>query len=274
MRDFTLKSYQSLVKAFQDAGYQFLTFEELMTAPSVELRDAVHDKLVVLRHDVDELAGNALKMAQLEHELGVRATYYFRVVKQSNVPEVIEEIVRLGHEIGYHYEDLVLSEGDEQKAIQLFENHLAYFRQYYPVRTVSMHGSSSSKFDNRLLWQNRQLSDYGLLGEPYLSLDFHKFFYMTDTGFAWDGGKYATRDVVESGFDLKFHTTQQVVACIQQGNYPAQAMILAHTLWTDKMLHWYGLHLREFVRNNVKLMAKNNRLVGHLYGKLVKMYWK
>lgn len=267
MRDFTLKSYQSLIEAFQKAGYQFRSFEEMMTAPS-------EGKVVVMRHDVDELAWNALKMAQLEHELGVKATYYFRVVKQSNVPEVIEEIVRLGHEIGYHYEDLVLAGGNEQKAIELFEEHLAYFRQYYPVRTISMHGSSSSKFDNRLLWQNRQMADYGLIGEPYLSLDFHKVFYMTDTGFAWDGGKYAARDVVESGFDLKFHTTQQVVACIQHGNYPDQAMILAHTLWTDSWFQWYWLHFREFFRNNIKLIAKKNRFVGDLYGKLVKLYWK
>ena len=97
---------------------------------------------------------------------------------------------------------------------------------------------------------------------------------MTDTGFAWDGGKYAARDIVESGFDLKFHTTQQVVACIWQGDYPAQAMILAHTLWTDNTLQWYWLHLREFFRNNVKLMAKKNRFVGDLYGKMVKLYWK
>ena len=115
MRDFTLKSYQSLVQAFQRTDYQFQTFEEWMTTPN-------EGKTIVLRHDVDELAWNALKMAQLENSLGVRATYYFRVVKQSNVPEVIEQIVGLGHEIGYHYEDLALAEGDEAKAIVIEVN--------------------------------------------------------------------------------------------------------------------------------------------------------
>ncbi len=33
MLDFTMKPYQSLVQALQGAGYQFQTFEELMTAP-------------------------------------------------------------------------------------------------------------------------------------------------------------------------------------------------------------------------------------------------
>ena len=267
MRDFTLRSYRSLLLAFQKAGYRFLTFEEFLSQPQ-------EGKTVVMRHDVDELAWNALDIARLENEMGVKATYYFRIVKQSNVHEVIETIVKLGHEIGYHYEDLALAEGDEEKALETFGKHLNYFRKYYPVKTVSMHGSSSSKYDNRLIWKNHRLSDYGLIGEPYLSIDFDKVFYMTDTGFAWDGGRYATRDVVVSSFDLKFHSTSQVVNCIERDGYPKQAMILAHTLWTDNLVQWYGLHVREFFRNNLKLMAKKHRFVGDLYGKMVKWYWK
>lgn len=267
MRDFTLKSYQTLVKALQGAGYRFLTFEELVTAP-------IEGKTVVMRHDVDELAENALKMARLEHNLGIHATYFFRIVKQSNVPEVIRQIAALGHEIGYHYEDLALTEGDEEKAMASFEKHLAYFREYYPVRSVCMHGSSTSKYDNRLLWKDHQLSDYGLVGEPYLSVDFNQVFYLTDTGYAWDGGKYAVRDVVESGFGLKFHTTQEIVNCIEENGFPEKVMILAHTLWTDNRTQWNWLHLRELLRNNLKLMAKNNKGIAKLYRKMVDSYWK
>lgn len=267
MRDFTLKTYQTLLVAFQQAGYQFQSFEEMMTA-------SAEGKTVVMRHDVDELAWNALKMAQLENSLGIRATYFFRIVKQSNVPEVIEQIVELGHEVGYHYEDLALAEGDEDKAIKSFEDHLAYFRQFYPVKSVCMHGSSTSQFDNRLLWKEHHLSDYGLVGEPYLSVDFSKVYYLTDTGYAWDGGKFATRDVVESPFELKFHTTTQIVDCIEHGAFPEKALILAHTLWTDNRIQWYWLHSREFLRNNVKLMAKNSPIVARLYKMLVERYWK
>lgn len=267
MRDFTLKSYRSLLIAFQQAGYRFQTFEELMTCPADE-------KVVVMRHDVDELAWNALKIAQLENELGVRATYFFRIVKQSNVPEVIEQIVGLGHEIGYHYEDLALAEGDEAKAIETFKENLIYFRKYYPVKSVCMHGSSTSKFDNRLLWKDHSLSDYGLVGEPYLSVDFDKVFYLTDTGYAWDGGKFATRDIVENRFGLKFHTTSQIVDCVKAEEFPDKALILAHTLWTDSWIQWYGLHIREFFRNNLKLLAKNNPIIERFYKKIVEVYWK
>lgn len=267
MRDFTLKSYQSLLLAFQQAGYRFQTFEELMTQPH-------EGKTVVMRHDVDELAWNALKIAQLENRLGVRSTFFFRIVKQSNVPEVIRQIVALGHEVGYHYEDLSLAQGDEEKAITTFAQNLAYFRTYYPVKSVCMHGSSSSKYDNRLLWKHHVLSDYGLLGEPYLSVDFSQVYYITDTGYAWDGGKYAVRDVVESAFDLKFHATEDIVDCVQKGAFPNKALILAHTLWTDNLVQWNWLHFREFCRNNVKLLAKNNKTVSKWYGKLVAAYWK
>ena len=267
MRDFTLKAYWSLLEAFQRNGYRFQTFEEMMTQPA-------DGKTVVMRHDVDEKAWNALKMAQLENELGVRATYFFRIVKQSNVPEVIRQIVALGHEVGYHYEDLALAEGDDVLAIKSFEENLKYFRGYYPVKSVCMHGSSTSKYDNRLLWKNHALSDFGLVGEPYLSVDFEKVFYMTDTGYAWDGGKFATRDVVESHFGLSFHTTQQIVECIDQGRFPEQSLILAHTLWTDSLNQWFKLHLREYFRNNLKLMAQKNRFVGNLYSRMVKLYWK
>lgn len=267
MRDFTLKSYRTLLLALQQSGYQFQTFEEWMTVPA-------QGKTIVMRHDVDELAWNALKMAQLEHALGVRATYFFRVVKQSNVPEVIKQIVGLGHEVGYHYEDLALEKGDEAKAMASFEKNLAYFRTYYPVRSVCMHGSSTSKYDNRLLWKKHQLQDFGLVGEPYLSVDFDKVFYMTDTGYAWDGGKYATRDIVESGFELSFHTTQQVVDCIVNGSYPPNALILAHTLWTDSLCQWVWLHFREFCRNHIKYWAKHSKVMAFFYEKLVLWYWK
>jgi hypothetical protein len=42
----------------------------------------------------------------LEKRLGVRGSYYFRVVKQSFDAGIIREIAAMGHEIGYHYENL------------------------------------------------------------------------------------------------------------------------------------------------------------------------
>lgn len=267
MRDFTIRKYKELVRAFVVSGYRITTVRQFLVA-----RPA--GKILVLRHDVDEQPQNALKMAEAEKELGVQATYYFRRVPKSDHPDIIRKIAAMGHEIGYHYEDLTLSEGDVPKAIESFGRNLEYFRQYYPVKTVCMHGSSSSRFDNREIWKQVQLADYDLIGEPYLSFDFNQVFYLTDTGYAWDGGKFAVRDKVDSAFSLSFHRTDEVIDAVRSGQFPERSLILAHTLWTDSLSLWTFLHLREFLRNRVKLMSKNNKVVAALYNKMVKLYWK
>ena len=270
--DFTFKKYTELLLALQQAGYIFFCFEDYLTQKDNLRVD--NERFIILRHDVDELSKNALKLALFENRLGIKSTYYFRIVKQSNNPNIIKQIAALGHEIGYHYEDLSFANGDFEKAIDSFQINLKYFRTFYPIKTVCMHGSSTSKYDNRLLWEYFKLEDFGLLGEPYLSINFDKMFYLTDTGYAWDGGQYAVRDVVENKFGITFHTTNQIINSISEGTFPKQNLILAHTLWTNNYLQWFFLHFRELLRNNVKKIARSNKLVMKIYSSLVKMYWK
>ena len=265
--DFTISTYRRLLRSFLDGGYQIVPVQ-------VYLEKDCQGKVIVLRHDVDELPRNALKMAEAEHALGICATYYFRRVPKSDHPEVISRIASMGHEIGYHYEDLSKTEGEMERALESFKTNLEYFRQFYPVKTVCMHGSSSSRFDNKEIWSHVHLTDFGLIGEPYISFDFDKVFYLTDTGYAWDGGKYAVRDKVGNTFCLSYHSTDDVIQAVRRGTFPSQVLILAHTLWTDAPGQWCFLHLREFFRNRVKLLARRSRLVSNLYSKLVKFYWK
>ena len=265
--DFTVSTYRKLIKAFINGGYSIVPVRDF-------LESEPQGKVIALRHDVDEQPQNALKMAEAENDLGVKATYYFRRVRKSDHPDIIRQIASMGHEIGYHYEDLSKTEGDLEKAIISFKDNLEYFRLYYPVKTVCMHGSSSSKYDNKDIWSHVRLENFGLIGEPYLSFDFDKTFYLTDTGYAWDGGKYAVRDKVSSSFPQSYHSTKDVINAIEKGEFPAQALILAHTLWTDSLYHWSYLHLRESLRNRVKLLSKKSRLVSSLYSTFVKYYWK
>jgi len=41
--------------------------------------------------------------------MGIRGTYYFRIVPESFDENVIKEIYSMGHEVGYHYEDMSLA---------------------------------------------------------------------------------------------------------------------------------------------------------------------
>ena len=77
-----------------------------------------------MRHDVDRMPGNALKMAEVEHEFNIKSTYYFRVNNSVFKKEIIKKIASLGHEIGYHYECLDKAKGDLEKAIRIFQKDL------------------------------------------------------------------------------------------------------------------------------------------------------
>ena len=52
-------------------------------------------------------------------------------------------------------------------AIEDFERNLEKFREFYPVKTICMHGSPLSKWDNRDLWKRYDYRDYGIIAEPY-----------------------------------------------------------------------------------------------------------
>lgn len=244
--DFTLKIYQSLLQALKKAGYAFFTFEEYCEGKAT-------GRFIILRHDVDLRAGHSLATAKLEAAFGIKASYYFRVVPQSKQPDKIKEIADLGHEIGYHYEDLSLFKGNSSFAIDHFRHQLSYFRKFYPVKTICMHGSPTSKYDNRGIWKHYDYKDFGLIGEPYFDIDFNKVFYLTDTGRCWDGDRFSVRDKVNSVFTQSYHSTNELINAAVAGKLPDKIMITTHPQrWTDNGVEW----LHEFIFQNIKNILK------------------
>lgn len=244
--DFTLKIYKQLLSELKKAGYEFITFEEYCEGK----RPA---KFVILRHDVDLRAGHSLATAQAEAAMGMKASYFFRVVPQSNQPDKIMAMAALGHEIGYHYEDLSIFKGNKESALAHFEKQLSHFRQFYPVRTICMHGSPTSRFDNRDLWKYYNYHDVGIIGEPYFDVDFEDVFYITDTGRCWDGDKFSVRDKVKSSFTQSYHSTTDIIRAAQAGTLPSRIMMTTHPQrWTDDTMEW----LLEWAMQNVKNVVK------------------
>lgn len=244
MRDFTLSAFGVLLTSLKSKGYEFVTFESFLSKKTT-------GKQIILRHDVDDLPQNALMVATLEHSLGIKGSYYFRIVKESNHPKVIQSIASLGHEIGYHYEDLVLANGNQEEAIKCFEKNLEYFRKYYPVKTICMHGSPLSKWDNRKIWKNYSYKNFGVLGEPYFDIDFKNFCYLTDTGRKWNGAQVSIRDKVNSAYHFNFPGTFSIINNID--TLPDQIMITIHPQrWNNRFLPW----MKELVFQNVKNIVK------------------
>lgn len=253
--DFTLQKYTELLQQLKVSHYRLVTFEYYCLHKS-EL-DA--DRFVILRHDVDLKAENSLATAKIENSLGITASYFFRIVEQSNKPEIIRAIAALGHEIGYHYEDMTICEGDIGKAIKHFESQLAYFRKYYPVTTICMHGAPRSKYDGRDLWKQFDYHNFGIIGEPYFDVDFSKVFYLTDTGRRWDGFNVSVRDKVPRYQDewirrgLVYHSTDDILHALQNDELPEHLMLTTHPQrWTDSRFQGLKELAVQRVKNGVK----------------------
>lgn len=277
-KDFTLSAYRQLLQTILQAGYTIITFEDWCDKKAPE-------RFVILRHDVDLKAKNSLVTARIEAEMGIRASYYFRVVPESNIPSIIKKIADLGHEIGYHYEDFSLFKGNNEKSIKHFEQQLNYFRQFYPVRTICMHGSPASKWDNRDLWRSFNYHDFGIIGEPYFDLlnnesnIIENFDYFTDTARMWDGDKFNVRDkllinkkqnlnsdsfahrlkIQDSAVseklirNLKIHTTFDVINWLKTSKNQNVIMITTHPQrWTDNFFEWYIELMKQYIKNQVK----------------------
>jgi hypothetical protein len=305
--DFTLITYKRLLNTLSDQGFSFQTLTNFLEEPG--------NKIIVIRHDVDKLPGKSLDFARIQADLGIIGTYYFRIKPQSFDEKIIKEIYLLGHEIGYHYEEVSLtaerqktkdkrqkwkkissgcraqsSEQEEELAkiaIESFAENLEKLRKIVPVKTICMHGSPRSIWDSRLLWKYYDYHDFGIIGEPYLDINFNEVLYLTDTGRRWDGNSYNVRDKAtgdrrqasgknemergrggegekdreESRIPLtayrkpfpKFHSTFDIIRAAEQGELPDKIMMTFHPQrWTDKPIPW----LKELIWQNVKNVVK------------------
>ncbi len=263
--DFSLFKYNILLEQLLDYRYTFERFQDILMEQNF---------LIILRHDVDRKPQNSLATAIIENRLGIQGTYYFRMVPESFNVDTIKQLADLGHEVGYHYETMdsaseklkvkseKLSERRKEELIDVAYNqfceNLEEFRKIYPVKTICMHGSPKSAFDNRDIWKKYDYKQLGIFGEPYFDIDFNKFFYLTDTGRCWNGYKYSVRDKmpqqeqwIKQG--LVFRTTNDIIKATKENKLPNQIMITVHPQrWTNNYFEWTKELLFQRAKNMVK----------------------
>jgi hypothetical protein len=95
--------YIDFLETAKQKGFAFVRFQDFLGSPSLPPR------YIALRHDIDFAPVHSLQMAQLEHEAGIRSTFFVLVDNQFYSPlraeiiRQIREIHSLGHEIGLHF---------------------------------------------------------------------------------------------------------------------------------------------------------------------------
>jgi len=117
-KDFTLSFYKEILEQWTDGSRDNITVADYINFHPVT------GKWLIIRHDVDRRPENAFRMAWVEWDLGLRATYYFRAPFDLMS---IENIAEMGHDIGLHYDG-----GD-------FAYKLYRLRKFFKVESWSPH---------------------------------------------------------------------------------------------------------------------------------------
>lgn len=241
MRDFTLIAYRAYLEALKSSIGIFFRFDNFFKQPSQP------ESFCLIRHDVDRKPKNAQLMAQLEHELDIHTTYYFRTKNHTLKPDIIKAIHEMGHEIGYHYESLSDTNGNLDAAIEDFKKNLEKIRSIVPVTTCAMHGRPLKPYDNRDIWRNSEnhtklISELKMLGEVYLDLDYSDIAYINDTGRNWTSGKSNIRDKVSSRIQTDFQSGDELLSYLKTSPHPKMVFQIHPERWSYNI--WDDLYNR------------------------------
>lgn len=118
----------------------------------------VKDKYLINRHDIDSDPKCAKLILQIEKNLGISSSYYFRL---STIDlSLIKSITASGCEVGYHYEELATlaykykwkkkTDINWNLTRELFNKNFTNFKNLtgYEVRSICSHGDFINRFLN------------------------------------------------------------------------------------------------------------------------------
>jgi len=143
-REFTTERYKEYLKLALDEGYEFITYKEYKEYISK------NRKFVLWRHDVDYSVHRGYKLAKIEAELGVRATYFILLhstgynVFEKEVYDLIRKIISLGHEIGLHFDPTWWGLLDEEKLEEKIKFEIGILEKLFDkeIYVLSLHNPS------------------------------------------------------------------------------------------------------------------------------------
>ena len=253
MRDFTFDAYCLYLKAIRAAYAPILRFDEYLR---MGVKPA---SFAIIRHDVDRRPFKALRMAQMENKMGIRSTYYFRTKPHVFKPSVIRAVKRLGHEIGYHYETLSDAMGVQEAALRLFEKKLKRLRLHSRIDTIAMHGRPLSPFNNLDLWRDPQdhsklQSNYNIMGEIYLAIDYKDIAYISDTGRNWDQKQSNKRDIVDTAVPVSLKSGMDLLQALKDKRWSKIIFQIHPERWSETVAEHFFQYMNDACINLIKKM--------------------
>lgn len=139
--DFTLDNYRRLIRLAKNKGFEFILHKDSFIP---------RRKDIIWRHDVEFEPDIALKMAQIEYDEGVTATYFFQIhspyynLFDKHYSDVFQQIHELGHHCGLHFDCRYWGINDETQLDSFITLDRQYLEANLGVRmeTFSFHNTT------------------------------------------------------------------------------------------------------------------------------------
>lgn len=221
---FHYKNWEKFCKTIAESGVPIYTAEESLKLP----RDV---RFIVLKHDVETFVPNAHKLASIEHEYGIRGSYYVQAYLMHSLENILllKEMQAWGHEISYHYDVLDAHAGDYEAAEKDFIKYSKVFAEYgFEYGTICQHGNPVKKrvgyTSNRDFFRNKEIrSHYPELVDMVVDYSQHigrKYRYISDASYRWNIiTEPETNDLHPEVKNVKVGGFKDLLALVMDGEY-------------------------------------------------------
>jgi hypothetical protein len=154
-RKFTFAAYAAFLDDVLDSGVRTVRLRDFRSAP----RDR---PIFALRHDVDVRLSAAERLAELEHDRGIAATYFVLHTapywRRSDLHKRLRRLQDLGHEVGWHNDLVSVAVVEGVDPVQRLRRELEALRAAgIDVVGAAAHGSIWCHvfgFDNNALFED------------------------------------------------------------------------------------------------------------------------
>ena len=205
---FTFANIEHQYRAALDAGYEFITCEELVVK-----KQNLPDRTIVNRVDIDLSIKKADRLRDIFDRLGIKATFFVRLHAPEYNPysfenyRILKSIRDAGHEIGYHSEIIDQSAIWSEDATDCLRRDIEVINKMLniEIKGIASHGGMTG-LNNLDFWKNKKPSDFGLKYDAYDKEEsfnlFNESFYISDS--EWIRWKCYNRGVLQKDDDRSF----------------------------------------------------------------------
>lgn len=165
-----------------------MTFDEYgrliaLGPPSHRFADALPERALLLRHDIDDRPKWIEPMARVEADQGAVSTYCLQVRSRfyaldDEADRAVATLLELGHELGLHFDSSDMASDDEVLEGVAREARVLEERYDVPIRVVSFHMPGVRPVGHL---------DTGPLINTYAPRFFTEIAYLSDSNQSWRG---------------------------------------------------------------------------------------